>query len=526
MNISESTIIAVKSIPITTLLEWEDIKFKRVGREAVTICPWHNDTNPSLTINDDKGFCFCFVCREGHDGIGFIQQKLGLSFADTIDRIALKAGIAIEYDNIDPEIVAKEARKRKAFYENINAEQEKYRSFLKDQRAERIRNFIDERGIEPGTCKHFGLGYAPSGFFADRITIPIHDHRGTLVGFTGRSTRNEIKPKYKNSENSEFFDKSKLVFNEYRSIESIRDFDSVIFVEGQIDVISLWQYGIRNVVALQGTASPSEAIIRRIAKRSKRFILCFDGDTGGQKATELFLKTAGPIACRGEINISIASLPDGLDPDECIKNSDIDFYAIIESAVPWLDWQLDTWLRNLDRTDLARFAIVEKTIRDFVNSIESPALRQYYIDKASRILANDEKASSQLAKDWINDLRPINIKRTWEKPGPHETRRLTERRLLRLYIHSLEARKSCRHLMENLQYPAHRWFWKRIVELEEYSSISLSAQMVMTVLAISEPHYTRQFRSLAAPNVKISYNDGILTHIEKVMTTNLIVSNI
>lgn len=526
MNISETTLLNIKAIPITSILEWENIKFKRVGKEAVTICPWHQDSNPSLTINDDKGFCFCFVCRQGHDAIGYIKQKFGLSFAEAVERIALKAGIQIEYDNIDPEIIALEAKKKKQYYDKLNLEQESYRAYLKDPRAQRIRDVIDLRGIEPATCKHFGLGYAPSGFFADRITIPIHDHRGTLVGFSGRSTKDEVKPKYKNSENSEFFDKSKLVFNEYRSIEPIRDIDSIIFVEGPLDVISLWQHGIKNVVALQGTAAPGEAIIRRLSKRSKRFILCFDGDTGGQKAVELFLKNAGPIACKGDINIAVAFLPEGKDPDECIRDPRIDFYSIIENAVPWLDWQLDVWLANIDRSDVANFSKVEKIIREFVNAIESPALRQYYIDKASRALAIDEKSSSTLAKNWAEDLRPIIIKRKWEKPTPHETRRLTERRLLRLYIHVEQARDDFGLIMDNLQYPAHCWLWKRLQELEKFSSHSFTPEDVMAILAVSEPHYMRQFRSLAMPNIKISYNNGILTHIKKVISSNLTIGTL
>jgi DNA primase len=525
MSIAEGTLIAIRDIPMTAILEAESIPYKKIGREAVTVCPWHSDTNPSLTLNDDKSMCFCFVCRGGSDSIDYIQQKFGLSFSEAVERIASRHNLAVEYDNIDPELAAAEAKKRRDILDELNATQDKFRGYLKDPRADRIRGVLFDREITPATSRHFGLGYSPSGFFADRITVPIHDHRGTLVGFTGRSTSSELKPKYKNSENSEIFDKSKIVFNEHGALEPIREADSVIFVEGHFDVIALWQHGIRNVVAMQGTGSPSEAIIRRLSRRTKRFILCYDGDDGGRKATEQFLKIAGPMACRGELTISIVALPPGKDPEDCIRDEEIDLYNLIENAPTWLDWQLDCWLNNVDRSDTARFSQVETTVRNFVESIQSPALRQYYIDKASKSLAADEKMAAKIAKDWAGNISPVKSKRKWRKPAPQDTRNAVERRLLRLYIHFPELRGECVSMMEDLQSPAHRWLWKRLLEIEEHFGESFSPQVVMAILAVCEPHYTRQLRALAVPTVKLKNNPGILNHIQSIMATKLVIQN-
>jgi DNA primase len=522
MSISEGTLIAIREIPITAVLESEQIPYRKIGHEAVTVCPWHNDTNPSLTLNDEKSMCFCFVCRGGSDSVDYIQQKFGLSFAEAVERIAFKHNLTVEYDNVDPELVAADAKKRRAALERNQLQQEEFRSALRDPRAQRIRDILDARGIEPATSRHFGLGYCRSGFFSDRITVPIRDHRGNLVGFTGRTTREDVKPKYKNSENDDLFDKSKIVFNEHEALSAIREADSVIFVEGHFDVISLWQHGIRNSVAMQGTAAPSEAVIRRLSKRTKRFILCYDGDEGGRKATEQFLKVAGPMACRGELTISIVSLPEGQDPDQCVRDEDLDFYSLIENAPTWLDWQLDSWLRDIDRSDTARFSQIESTIRNFVESIQSPALRQYYIDKASKNLATDEKAASQIAKEWASNVKPVRSRRKWVKPTPAETRNSVERRLLRLYIHFSDLRDHCRSMMSKLQSPAHRWLWQRLLELEKHQTEPFGPHSVMAVLAVCEPHYTRQLRSLAVPTIRLKTNDGILNHIESVMDTSLV----
>lgn len=524
-SISDYTIKAVKEVPITTLLERESIDFKRIGREAVTLCPWHNDKNPSLTVNDEKGFCYCFVCQGGSDGIGFIQERLGLSFSEAVIRIARSNDIEVIYEDLNPELAAKEAKRRVELMNQVNKEHESYRKFLKDTRAERIREFLEARNIEPATSKQFELGYCPRGFFGDRVTVPIHDHRGTLVGFTGRATRDGVKPKYKNSENSEYFDKSKIVFNEHRAGIYAREADSLIFVEGHLDVIALWQYGIKNVVALQGTASPSESIVNRLARKTKRFILCFDADEGGLKATEAFIKVAGPMACRGDITVSIATMPDGYDPDDCINN-DIDFFSIIEAARPWLDWQLDVWLSGIDRTDTARFTEIETRIKLLVESIQSPILRQYYIDKASTALSADNAQAAKIAKAWTANTSVVKSKKKWSKPTPSQTRAMAEMRLLRLYIHFPELRNDLRYLMSKIESPAYRWLWQRILEIEAHYDSTDIVSIITAIYCVAEPHYVRQLRSVAKPTIKVVQNQGIMDHLKRVLSQELIINDI
>lgn len=523
--ISDYTVKAVKDIPITTVLDSQGVEYKKIGKEATTLCPWHNDRNPSLTINDDKSLCYCFVCQTGDDGIGFIQAKFGLSFAEAVEKIAIANTIEVIYENLNPELALKEARRKVQLMNQLTTEHESYRKFLKDPRAQRIRDILYERNIEPATSKHFELGYCPRGFFGDRITIPIRDHIGTLVGFAGRATSDAVKPKFKNSENNEYFDKSKLVFNEHRAIQHIREADSLVFVEGHFDVISLWQYGIKNVVALQGTATPSESILHRLARRTKRFILCFDADEGGMKATEAFIKAAGPMACRGELNLSVAQLPGGKDPEDCINN-ELDLFAIIESAKPWLDWQLDVWLKSIDRSDMARYTEIESRIRLLVESIHSPTLRQYYIDKASLALSTDQESASKAAREWAQNTSSVKSRRRWIKPSPLDTRAMAERRLLRLYVHSPELRTDLKELMDKLHSPAHKWLWQRLMEIEEFCDGTDMVKSLLAIYCVAEPHYTRQLRPIAMPTIKIHQDSGIMSHIKNVLSQELVVDGI
>lgn len=518
--ISDYTIKAVKDIPFTSVLESNGIAYKKSGREAITLCPWHNDKNPSLTVNDDKNLCFCFVCQIGKDSIGFIQQSFGLNFSDAVERIASLHEIKIIHENIDPQLAAKEAARKNQFYDQLRQQQESFRSFLKDSRAARIRDILDKRMILPSTSKFFGLGYSPNGFFADRITIPIHDHIGNLIGFSGRVTKDDMKPKYKNTENSEYFDKSKIVFNEFRATQSIREADSVIFVEGHFDVISMWQHGIKNVVAMQGTAAPSDSVLHRLSRKTKRFILCYDADEGGKKAIEKFAKAASHLAYSGEITIAIAVLPRGLDPDQCLRDGNIDMATLIENSMPWFDWQIEQLTSNLNIEDAAAFMQTEKDVKQIINSIQSHALREFYIDKASKLMGLEGADLSKIAKSWSKSLSVIKQDRNWFHPTIVETRMLAEKRLLRLYINDIDSRPQCYKVMESIKFPAYAWLWQRIVECEAYSDPSDLRSILIAILCICEPHYTRQLRNIAMPTIRVTSDPAIIEHASLVMSSD------
>lgn len=520
MGIKESTIEKVRSLPISEVLLGEEVELKKIGREYVTLCPWHADSNPSLTINDEKNICFCFACGGGSDAIAFIQQKFSLGFSDTIQRIADQHGIVVEYDNLDPEEALRLAAERRRLVGSVVASHASYRAAIRSDIGMEARQWLLARSIKPEASREFELGWAASGYFAGRVTIPIHDHRGTIVGFTGRRIVEDGTPqKYKNSSSNQLFDKGSLMFNEHRAVEPSRIAGSVIFVEGHLDVISMWQHGIRNVVATQGTAGPPIEGIKRLMRRCRRFVLCYDGDEGGKTAVEAFIKVAGPLACQGELTITVAQLPHGTDPDSCIRDG-IDLYSIIENAPQWLDWQIDCWLRTVDRSDTHHFSRVEAAIRQLVESIRSPALRQFYIDKAAKVLAEDAKSAAKLAANWNKSLPKINQTQKWSRPVPAWVRHQVERRALRSYIHCPAMRDRLRPLMRHLDGPSHIWLWNRLLELEEHMGL-LQPDAIMAVLAVCEPHYTRTLRSIVVPTIKVIEEDGIMDHAEKVLLSSI-----
>lgn len=511
MAISSETIDRIKSLPISEILQAEGVAIKPVGREFVCQCVWHDDKNPSLTISDQKGFLFCHVCRQSGDGINYIQERYGLSFREAVERIGANHNIPIIYKDENSEEIAKRLQERENAYKLTDKKQQEFRESLKN--SQKAKDFIKSRNIKPETSREFGLGYDKYG---NRLTIPIHNSSGKLVGFSRRSMGDD-KPKYINTENNVIFNKSDIVFNEYRALESIRESGECIFVEGHIDVIMLHQFGVRNVVALQGTASPDEPIIKRLLRRTSRFVLAMDGDEGGRKAIEKFITATQKYALDGSLDLRIATLPDGMDPDDCI-NKGLDFRSIIARSVSWMDWILDSWLEKLDFQDSVKFNKVEIQIKELVSKISSSALRAHYYDKAALKLAqNKQNLAAQIAKSFHESNKKRPQSGSWRLPTPLETRRNVEKRLLRLYIHRSSLRGILRPLMDKLYFPEMVWLWHRIQEVETHSEADNFCLFLMAVLLVAEPQYLQQLRPLVTPTIQIDESSGVILHIEDTM---------
>ena len=173
--------------------------------------------------------------------------------------------------------------------------------------------------------------------------------------------------------------------------------------------------------------------LQRLTRNIKTIILCYDGDAGGRKATEQFIKVAGPLALEGKINLSVATLPEKSDPDEVIRSGG-DLYAYLANAGSWLDWVIDTWAAALDKSDTAMVTDVEQRLRALIDGLRSKALRTHYIDKAARVLTNSEKEAEKLAKQWGN-REFFSSEAEWAPRTPQEAREAAERRLLRLFVH-------------------------------------------------------------------------------------------
>ena len=520
MGISPASLEKLKSAPISRVIENLGSKLKRVGREFVTQCVWHEDTNPSLTINDDKGFCFCHVCRNGGDVIAYTRQRKGLEFVDAANLSAQILGIQLDFDGISQEEQEKRKARRQAALSRKQKDQKLYAANLFGPRAGRIRQILKDRGLNREAAKEFGLGFAPEGMFAGRITIPIYNHRNELVGWTGRATKDQ-PGKYKNSADDELFHKKSLVFNEVRAKEAARMTGSIIFVEGHLDVVSLWQHGIANVVAMQGTGAPDPLVIQRLTRNLKNVILCFDGDEGGRKAVQQFINAAGPMAKKGDFQISVAKMPDKKDPDEVCRELGAEgFHSLVGQASPWLDWVIDFWTAELDKDNPADVTEVEKVLRAEIDGLTSNAVRAHYIDKVARALSHNNKQATQLVKNWGDRIVKVE-QRAWTPRSFERTRVTTEARLLRLYVHRPHHRERLKPLLADLYHPPYQWLRDRILELEQHCTADLTPHSVMAVVLVAENHFLHQLRKIVQPSVNIDETEGVLRHVTAIMSKDV-----
>jgi DNA primase len=323
-------------------------KLQRAGREWKACCPFHNEKSPSFTVSDEKGFYHCFGCGAHGDVIRWMTDQRGLSFMDAIKELAAEAGLEVPAP--DPR-AAKRAEQQAGLHDVMQAAQDWFRASLDTPAGAKARDYLASRKFDAHTMERFGFGYAPNSRgaiakaldrfdramlveaglliavddkepydrFRDRLTIPIHDARGRVIGFAARILDADKKdaPKYLNSPDTPLFDKGRTLFNLHRAGPASRKSGRMVVVEGQMDAVAMAAAGFEEAVAPMGTAL-TERHLELLWRMVDAPILCFDGDSAGQRAAMRGIARALPMLRPGK-TLSIVQLPAGLDPDDLIR---------------------------------------------------------------------------------------------------------------------------------------------------------------------------------------------------------------
>lgn len=321
------------------------VKVTRAGREYKACCPFHNEKTPSFTISDDKGFAHCFGCGWHGDAIRWLTDHDALGFVDAVEQLCGEVGVAVPQ-------ASPEAAKRASLIEGQRPTLEAAQAVFRGELAKYPvpRHELSCRLIDEAVIDEFGIGFAPEdgalrdrgfnrgdlmavgligqsegGFvyvrFKSRIMIPIHDHRGRIVGFGGRKlpgVSGDKTPKYVNSPESAIFDKGSTLFNLHRARERHRATRRLIIAEGYFDVVALHRMGLA-AVAPMGTAL-TDGQLERAWRIDTCPLLLFDGDKAGRKAAVRAAEGALPHLGPGR-SLAIATLPEGTDPDDLFQHS-------------------------------------------------------------------------------------------------------------------------------------------------------------------------------------------------------------
>jgi DNA primase len=325
-------------IPLSSLVR-KKVKLQKAGKEFKGLSPFNQEKTPSFFVNDVKQFYHCFSSGKNGDCFSWLQETEGLTFVEAVERLADEVGVRLPTRGPEEEAEYRDCQK---FYAELQRENQDYQFELDHTPSGAAFFMLDSRGIARNTVAEFGLGYAREGRFRDRVTFPIHDPQGRVIAFSGRAIGKDQQPKYLNSPESPIFSKGKTLYNFHRAREAARDAGTIIVVEGQMDVISMWQAGYKNVVAPLGTALTVDQL-ELLWSVVNEPIICFDGDKAGERATNRAIDLAlGNL--RGERSLRFVYLPDGQDPDSLAREYPLTLSTIFDQTASLSDalWARET----------------------------------------------------------------------------------------------------------------------------------------------------------------------------------------
>lgn len=420
------------------------LNLKRTGRVWQGLCPLHNDKRtPSFTVYEDGGW-YCFgACQAGGDFLSFVKAQRGVGFAQAVEIAAGLLGVQIEYDGVDS---AQFTRVKRALREATRIFHERSLLQGKSTGAQNARRYLASRAVTGETVSRFQIGYAPAGdqllkalskmfpgnvlqeaglvtrggkpFFRDMLTFPITTSSGGVIGFGGRSLRGGGGKKYINSPNTMVFNKQSAVFGlaQYR-----RQSDTVILVEGYMDVLRLQQCGVANVLAVMGT-SATKATLPPAAK----VVLCMDGDSAGHKAAWRLTASLAPFR-----QVHVVELPDGHDPDSYVGKFGVDdFLSLVARAEDALLY-FARLLTNL--SPHGRAQRLRKVFFPLLGKMD-PVVCYGYLDEIANMIGVDQSAMRDSYYDFLDDSARAAVARKAHTRGKDDRRPQKEHRLLALLL--------------------------------------------------------------------------------------------
>ena len=407
------------------------VALKKAGKDYKACCPFHEEKTPSFTVVPTKEIYHCFGCGESGGIIDFVMKYDHLSFVEAIETVAGESGISVVYDQ-----TAKPVDKRFERYNQIMTELNNfYQKQLKSSSTKnKVVSYAKKRGISGAIAKRFELGFAPPGWtnlfdqytdkkdsikdllsmgmivqkkdkkddyydrFRNRLMFPIHNAKGSVIGFGGRVLSPEDNPKYLNSPETPLFSKSKELYGLYHCRKYSRRIDSILVVEGYMDVIALHQQGITNVVATLGTAT-TPAHLQVLSRSADTIVFCFDGDKAGKDAAWKALKTSLPSITSGLI-IKFLILPEGEDPDTLIKKESAKaFTKRIETAQTLSSFLIDHIKAEVPFDTIEGKTLFLEKSASLINMVNYPIYRQQLIEGIANTVGQNiiqvEKAVEQ-----------------------------------------------------------------------------------------------------------------------------------
>ncbi|MDD2483243.1 MAG: DNA primase [Candidatus Shapirobacteria bacterium] len=482
------------------------VPLKKRGRHYVACCPFHGEKTPSFTVSEDMQIYKCFGCGKAGDVFNFLEEYEKIDFREALEELAKLAGVTL----VKSSFIDHQESKKKLLIE-INNEVAKFYNYilLSHPLGVEALDYVTKRGISKDTIKTFNIGFSPQeskyisnyilkkGYkiddlistgtfgksnygpglydrFQGRLTFPLYDYRGHIVGFSGRilpSTKNPNMAKYINSPETEIYHKSQMLFGLNLAKEAIRVENSVIIVEGEFDMISPFQNGFKNIVALKGTAFTQDQL-QLLRRYTDTLILALDSDFAGNNAARKSIELADSM----EFDIKVLNLGDKYkDPDEAIK-ADPEFFKFqLTKATDVWDFIIQSQLKINDINTIKGKKEVLNVVLPFLVKIKNSVVKSDYFQKLANEINSSVESILEEAKKVANP-NPTNFNLIPQKPDsvdePESKTEKLEELLLILIIGAKNPAKLAQKLkkyLEEFTVPRFKIIAKYLLEKDGFS---------------------------------------------------------
>jgi DNA primase len=402
------------------------LALRKAGKEYMARCPFHEEKSPSFHVSREKQVYHCFGCGASGNVLTFLMEHSGQSFTEAVEELASRLALTVpREEGAEPGPL----EKTDDLYTILKEADGYYRQQLRRHpRAEQAVAYLKKRGLSGEIAAEFGLGYAPPGWdnllkalglarretllkagmlierehggyydrFRERVMFPIQDQRGRVIAFGGRVLGDD-KPKYLNSPETSVFHKGQELYGLYQARKQRPPPDSLIVVEGYMDVVALAQYGIRNAVATLGTATSAEHL-NRLFRLVDKVVFCFDGDEAGLKAAWRALEVTLPLVREGR-QAAFMFLPAGEDPDSLVRKQGADGFASrLAQAMPLSDFLFRHLSEQVDLQSLDGRARLVELARPLLAELLPGAYRELLVERLAELARMDIQALRHLLR--------------------------------------------------------------------------------------------------------------------------------
>ena len=408
------------------------VTLKKRGANHIACCPFHNEKTPSFSVSASKGIYKCFGCGKSGTAVGFVMEHENMSYTEALKYLAKRYHIEVVEKEETAEEIAQRQRSESLLLASEYAGKFFQESLQTPDGQAIAMAYFRMRGLEEGTIRKFGLGWAPvsrralseaaraAGYkeeflidaglclkyddgrlvdrFYDRVIFPVHSVSGRVIAFGGRTLKTDKSvAKYVNSPESEIYVKSKSLYGIYFAKNAISRQDKCILVEGYLDVLSMHQLGVENVVASSGTSLTVEQI-RLIRKFTNNITIIYDGDSAGIKAA---LRGIGLVLKEG-MNVKVVLLPDGQDPDDFARRHTLEQVQehISRNEQDFISFKTELLLGEAGNDPLKRATLIND-IADTIALIPDAVIRAVYVQSSAARFEMDER----ILADRVNKTR-------------------------------------------------------------------------------------------------------------------------